>query len=259
MAGLEVAGRWFERKRLSEDLTWLWEPHVHPLIRCNIWHLRGRDRDLLVDTGVGVASVRDEIADLVEKPLVAVATHIHYDHVGGLHEFETRVMHRAEAPRMDPYEEFATVVRAEFPVVFLDGLAAAGYPIEDETLIDALPRAGYDPEAYAIVPTRPTRVVDEGDVIDLGDRAFEVLHLPGHSPGSMGLWEEATGILFSGDAIYDGPLLDELPDSDISAYVKTVKRLRELPVTVVHGGHDPSFGRERLVELADAYLAFRGG
>ena len=108
----------------------------------------------------------------------------------------------------------------------------------------------------AIASRRPpaTRLVDEGDVIDLGDRVFEVLHLPGHSPGSMGLWEAASGTLFSGDAVYDGPLLDGLPESNIAHYVETMKRLRELPVTVVHAGHEPSFGRERLRELADAYL-----
>jgi glyoxylase-like metal-dependent hydrolase (beta-lactamase superfamily II) len=94
-------------------------------------------------------------------------------------------------------------------------------------------------------------------VIDLGDRSFEVLHLPGHSQGSLGLWEQATGILFSGDAIYDSYLLDELPESDIEAYIRTMKRLRELPVNVVHGGHDRSFGRERFVELIDAYLKWR--
>ena len=106
-------------------------------------------------------------------------------------------------------------------------------------------------------PTEPNRVVDEGDPIDIGSRRFEVLHLPGHSPGSIGLWEERTGTLFSGDAIYDGPLLDELPDSDVLAYVATMKRLRELPVTVVHGGHEPSFGRDRMRELVDGYLALR--
>jgi glyoxylase-like metal-dependent hydrolase (beta-lactamase superfamily II) len=73
----------------------------------------------------------------------------------------------------------------------------------------------------------------------------------------MGLWEASTGMLFSGDALYDGPLLDELGHSDIPAYVRTMKRLRELPVNVVHAGHDPSFGRARLVELCDAYLAKR--
>ena len=84
--------------------------------------------------------------------------------------------------------------------------------------------------------------------------AFEVLHLPGHSPGSIALWEAKTGTLFSGDAIYDGPLLDQIPGSDIPAYIKTMERLRELPVEIVHAGHEPSFGRERLIELVDEYL-----
>ena len=102
MSGLQIAERWFERKSCGDGVTWLWEPHVHELLRCNIWHVRGRERDLLVDTGMGLASLRDELADLIDKPLVAVATHIHWDHVGSLHEFDTRVMHRVEAPRMAP-------------------------------------------------------------------------------------------------------------------------------------------------------------
>jgi glyoxylase-like metal-dependent hydrolase (beta-lactamase superfamily II) len=81
------------------------------------------------------------------------------------------------------------------------------------------------------------------------------MHLPGHSPDSIGLYDEANGVLFSGDAVYDGPLIDGNTDSDVGAYVATMERLRALPVTVVHGGHDPSFGRDRLVELCDEYLA----
>jgi glyoxylase-like metal-dependent hydrolase (beta-lactamase superfamily II) len=106
-------------------------------------------------------------------------------------------------------------------------------------------------------PARPTRIVEQGHVVDLGDRSFEVLHLPGHSPGSMGLWEKRTGTLFSGDAVYDGPLLDELEDSNIADYVRTMRRLRKLPVNIVHAGHSSSFGRTRLIELVDAYLARR--
>jgi len=63
--------------------------------------------------------------------------------------------------------------------------------------------------------------------------------------------------LFSGDAIYDGPLLDEIGGADIPTFVRTMKRLRELPVKIVHAGHDASFGRDRLVALTDAYLAKR--
>ena len=58
--------------------------------------------------------------------------------------------------------------------------------------------------------------------------------------------------------MYDGPLLDQLDGSDVDAYAVTMRRLRDLPVTVVHGGHEPSFGRQRLVELCDAYLVARG-
>ena len=65
-------------------------------------------------------------------------------------------------------------------------------------------------------------------------------------------------MLFSGDALYDGPLLDELDGSDVDAYLATIRRLRRLPVEVVHGGHEPSFGRASLIELCDRYLAARG-
>ena len=103
--------------------------------------------------------------------------------------------------------------------------------------------------------TEPTQLIDEGDVLDLGDSAFEVIHLPGHSPGSIGLWEKASGTLFSGDAIYDGPLLDEIEGADKQAYAATMERLRQLPVNLVHAGHDPSFDRARLHSLIDKYLA----
>ena len=63
----------------------------------------------------------------------------------------------------------------------------------------------------------------------IGNRRFEVMELPGHSPGSIGLWEKATGTLFSGDAAYDGPLLDMLPESDIAAYCRTMERLLDHP------------------------------
>ena len=127
----------------------------------------------------------------------------------------------------------------------------------DGDLITALPSTDYAMSDYRVRAATVTEIVNEGNIVDLGNRHFEVLHLPGHSPGSIGLWEAASGTLFSGDAIYDGPLLDEIGGADIPAYVRTMKRLRELPVQVVHAGHDGSFGRERLVELVDAYLAKR--
>ena len=90
-----------------------------------------------------------------------------------------------------------------------------------------MPREGFELGSYAVTPVTPTRVVDEGDEIDLGDRTFRVLHLPGHTPGEIGLWEEATRTLFYGDCVYEsGVLLDELPESNIPDYVRSMRRLR---------------------------------
>jgi len=109
------------------------------------------------------------------------------------------------------------------PADYVAMLREAGYEVADE-LITALPYAGYDIDAYRIRPATPTRIVEEGSVVDTGDRSFAVLHLPGHSPGSIGLWEARPALLFSGDAVYDGPLLDRLGGSDIEAYVRTMRR-----------------------------------
>jgi glyoxylase-like metal-dependent hydrolase (beta-lactamase superfamily II) len=253
---LPIADRWFETRRISDDITLLWEPHVTPLMRCNIWHVRGRDRDLMIDTGMGIASLREAALHLLDKKVTAVATHTHTDHIGGHHEFEHTLVHELEADELRSPRDKGTLLASVMGPEEIRKLAIAGYPIEGD-LIMATPSADYDMAAYGTKDSVVTEIVVEGDVVDIGRRHFEVLHLPGHSPGSIGLWEKATGTLFSGDAIYDGPLLDEIDGAHIPTYIRTMKRLRELPVHVVHAGHDPSFGRARLIDLCDAYLAKR--
>lgn len=251
---MRIADQWFVQRRLDDAITLITEPHVHRFLRCNVWHVRGRDRDLLVDTALGIASLREAARDLIEKPLIAAATHTHADHTGGMHEFDERLVHAAEATSMAEAEDGMRLRTSGFGAANLRAFEDAGYVFATDDLLDALPHADFDPDAHALVPAPPTWVVEEGDVVDLGDRSFEVLHIPGHSPGSIGLWEAATGILFSGDAVYDGPLLDNIEGADIADYIKTMERLRTLPVTVVHGGHDPSFGRNRLIDICDTYL-----
>jgi glyoxylase-like metal-dependent hydrolase (beta-lactamase superfamily II) len=256
MSALPVAGHWFERQALGDGITLLWEPHVHPLLRCNIWHVAGRESDLLVDTGLGVASLAEAAGDLFGKPLSVVLTHCHMDHAGGAHEFDSCCVHAAETAMLANAGNHLPLDVAAYPADDLAWFAGIGYDISGG-LLTAIPSAGFDPATHVMQAAQASRLIGEGDVVDLGDRAFEVLHLPGHSPGSIALWDAASSTLFSGDAIYDGPLLDQIPGSDIQAYIRSMERLRDLPARVVHAGHDPSFGRDRLVELADAYLNSR--
>ena len=251
---LPVARSWFRRSTLPGGVTWLDEPHVAAFARCNIWHVRGRDRDLLVDTGLGLMSLRQAATDLFERPITAVLTHAHFDHIGGAFEFADRRAHPDEAGELAEPRGFAGLTAADLGDELVLQLRVAGYEIP-ETLLGALPSPEFSLAGYRVPPAPVTAMLHDGERLDLGDRSFEVLHLPGHSPGSIGLWESQTGILFSGDALYDGPLLYELPGSSVEAYVPTLERLLGLDVSVVHAGHDPSFGRERLRQIATDYLA----
>ena len=237
-----AAEKWYRTESRGDDVTLIEEPFIKAFYRCNIWHIRGRDRDMLVDSGMGVVSLRQHIPLVTEKALTAVASHIHFDHIGCHHEFPDRCVHSAEASIMaDPTNH--------------DTLAD---PYVTDDIFDALPPDPYRSETYAVEPAPATRILEDGDVVDLGDRVFEVIHCPGHSPGGIMLFEKASGVLFSGDTVYDGPLIDDAFHSDIPDYVATMKRIRDLPVRVVHGGHFGSFDGKRYISLIDAFLTEKG-
>lgn len=230
---------WYETIRMSDDVTLIHEPWIKPFYRCNMWHVRGRDRDLLFDSGLGHFSLKSHVALVAERPLLCVASHTHFDHIGCHHEFPERAVHAAEASILaDPRNE----------------LVLAHYATDE--MFDRMPE-GWKAEAYRVAPAPARQVLESGDVIDLGDRAFEVVHTPGHSPGGIGLFERRTGIFLSGDVVYDGPLIDDAYHSDLADYQATFERIRSLPVSIVHGGHFPSFGPVRYRQIIDEYLAGR--
>ena len=239
---MKVAAAWYEARPVGDGVVKLWEPHVHAFARCNIWFIEGRDCDLLIDAGMGLRPLLPVLPRLDGKPLIAAATHIHFDHVGCLHEFGERVAHAVEAGHYDSMPDTATI-------------APMFRELADP--VSELPYAGWCTADYRLQPAPITRMVADGDVIDLGDRTIRILHLPGHSPGSIGFHEERTGILFSGDALYDGELLDALDCSDIPGYIRTMERLRDLPIHIGHGGHYESFDEARKRRLIDQYLAGR--
>jgi glyoxylase-like metal-dependent hydrolase (beta-lactamase superfamily II) len=231
-------GRWYETIRMADDITLIHEPWIKPFFRCNIWHARGRDRDLLFDSGLGHVSLRRHVALVSERKLVCVASHTHFDHIGCHHEFADRCVHPAEAHILaDP--------RAEWTV-------ADRYATDE--MFDGMPE-GWDASKYRILAAPAGRVLEHGDTIDLGDRALEVVHTPGHSPGGIALYEKKTGVLLSGDIVYDGPLIDDAYHSLVEDYVATLERMRGLGVSVIHGGHFPSFGPTRYRQVIDEYLA----
>lgn len=234
---------WYEIHAVSNGISLIRETYVASWLRCNIWHVQGKNFDLLIDTGMGLRPLKKEIALLCEKPIKVVSTHCHFDHIGGAHEFDCRLGHQSERHiHAEPNEQNTSGWNAFVRAETFSKLPDESFVIEDYS-VTAAPLTGY---------------LDEGDVLDLGNRVFQILHLPGHSPGSIALYENSTGILFSGDVIYDGDLFDTVYHSDRPKYRESLARLRELPVKTIHGGHYDSFTRNKLLALIDRYLAGDG-
>jgi glyoxylase-like metal-dependent hydrolase (beta-lactamase superfamily II) len=215
---------WFRKRQVADDLTVLDEPHVHEGFRSNVWHLRGSEVDLVIDTGLGLSSFSAALDLTPGKPVLAVATHVHSDHVGSFHEFADRAGPRIEAAAFEQMADRFT---------YADMFRALKKPVS------VAPSAGWSVKTYEILPAPLTRMLDDGDRIETGSRTLRILHLPGHSPGSLGLFDERDGIFFS-DAIHAGVLYDDLPDSDRTAYRATMTRIIDLHVRIVHGGHGES-------------------
>jgi glyoxylase-like metal-dependent hydrolase (beta-lactamase superfamily II) len=228
---------WFALEEITQGVFHVWEPAYREDYRCNIYLIKGSTSDLVLDTGLGLGSLRAFIAPLAPDPLL-VLSHGHYDHIGSGFEFERRLIHAAEA------EILAAPTRAN---TYADLLLA-------EEDFSPRPWDSFTAADWVIEPAPATGLIGEGDPLDLGDRRFTVLHTPGHSWGSICLWDEARGFLFCADTVYSGEIFDHLPCSDIPTYLQSMHRLRDLPVRAAFPGHGPILSGGEFRQTIDTYI-----
>lgn len=196
---------------ISEYRHWE-EPHCYLL--------RGTDRAVLIDTGLGVGNLGQVVRKLTQLPVTALLTHAHWDHLGGLSQFHRFALHPAER----------SWVEDQFPLP----LAAVKANLTRESC--HFP-SGFRLEDYRVFQGTPARLLEDGDQIDLGGRVLTVLHTPGHSPGHCCFYEAERGYLFTGDLIYRGCLDAFYPTTDPVLFRSSVQRLQDLPVRRLLPGH----------------------
>lgn len=225
---------WFKIDRIDRESYIISEYRHWEETHCYL--LNGSERSLLIDTGLGISNIHDEAKKLTDKPITAVATHIHWDHIGG-HQF---------FPDFYAHENELNWLSGEFPLT-----------IEQikEMVVDRcdLPE-GYDVNKYEFFQGKPTRVLTDNDMINIGDRFVQVIHTPGHSPGHMCFWEEDRGYLFTGDLVYKDTLFAYFPSTDPEAYLNSLERVSALPVKhVLPAHHTLNIQPEILDRMRDAF------
>ncbi len=236
---LPIAEVWFAIEALDDGIIRFREDHIDSYAVGDIWLVRGRDRDLAVDTGTGIVPPAPLVEAVAGKPVTAVALNCYYDHAGGWASFANRACHPLDA------QELRAPTR--------ESVGAGTYL--NRTTLWALPHEHYDVDDYTMTPAEPTHLVDDGSQFDLGDRVLDVLHVPGRSPGGLAIWDGTSGTLFTSDMLYDGDHGPAWPPPEPAAYCVSLRRMRELPVKRVCPGHYGVMDRQHMLDVIDRQLA----
>jgi len=122
--------------------------------------------------------------------------------------------------------------------------------------------AGLDTAGYRTRAFTPTRFIKDGHRIDLGGGSLTVLHVPGHTPDAIALFDEAAGLLFTGDTFYEGTIWLYVPETDLAAFAASVGRLAALVPRLekLHPAHNVAVSAPvRLLQLELAIGEVRSG
>ncbi len=176
-------------------------------------YLVDSDRTMLVDTGTGddspntISQIRSALRG---RPLdMVVLTHCHYDHCGGL---------------SDIIKEFGCPVYAH--ALDAEALRSA----DDTYILSRMFGGSFD----------PVDAIDlhDGQVIDLGDRRFTVIHTPGHTRGSICLHDPDSGSLISGDTVFEmGVGRTDFPGGSLVSLCESIARLSNIDIKELYPGH----------------------
>ncbi len=238
--GVRWLDDWFAVEEVAPGVIAIGEPRFHQIN----WNylILGTRRALLFDTGPGVRNIAAAVRKLTTLPVTALASHMHYDHTGGL-------------------AGFSNVAVADLPVLRACDKDGCLVPAEDLYV-------GWW-EGMTWAPVKIGQWLSIGSDIDLGGRRLKLLHTPGHSPDSVSLHDRDSGILFAADFVYPGKLYAQIRNSDLKSYLESAESL--LPqvaegttILCAHGRPDaqrlhraPRLARQDVKDLAEGLRNLR--
>ncbi len=140
----------------------------------NCYLLLGNERALLIDTGLGIGRLKDEVEKLTDLPLDVALTHAHCDHAGGVDQFPRYYVGKADRARV--YGLLSSRFAAS--LMTPKGKKLQRFPAKAQALC-----------------------LQEGQTFDLGGRLVRTVAAAGHTRSSTAFADEGEGLLLTGDAI----------------------------------------------------------
>ena len=170
--------------------------------------LIGNTHALLIDTGLGIGIIKHEVEKLTKLPIKVVSTHVHWDHIGGHKHFSDIYVHEDDLRWL---EEDLPI-----PLEF----------IKKDVIKDVkeLPK-DFSIDDYQVFTGKPSGILKDNDIIDIGKRRIKIVHTPGHAPGHICLYDLDNNYLFTGDLIYKGTLYAFYPSTDPLKFKESVEKI----------------------------------
>ncbi|MDD3244068.1 MAG: MBL fold metallo-hydrolase [Eubacteriales bacterium] len=180
------------------------------LSRTTMFVVKGSEKALLLDTGFGLSDLTPIVRSLCgDLPITVVNTHAHGDHNSGNNQFDSVCVGRFDEPASH--------------ALHMDGKAGLR-----EFLCDSLDET-FDAQAWNPGPAPHVEPLQEGDTLSLGNYVFTVLEVPGHSIGSIALYEPTQGWLFTGDMVLTWEVWGQLKDSAaLRCYAQSLEKMAAL-------------------------------
>lgn len=188
--------------------------------------LEGRDRALLVDTGYGTEDVSAFVRSLTDKPVEVILTHGHHDHILGACWFAGTRLFPEDA------EEFILRTGEASRSRIVSAAEGRGLPVAQGYMTATYPQPG---------------ALCEGTV-DLGGMTAEIIHCPGHTPGSAVVYVPERALLLSGDDWNPCTWLFFPSSLGVKDYLANIARVQRLPYTHVLCSHQPALYQRQVMD-----------
>ncbi|MDO4500266.1 MAG: MBL fold metallo-hydrolase [Erysipelotrichaceae bacterium] len=183
---VEQSQPWFKVYDIGKNILAIYEPyHFQEVIS---YLIKGEDKALLWDTGLGIGDMKKCVEELWDKEVIVVNSHHHFDHIGSNWQFD-------EVNIFD-HEEMIKAVT----VPLADSYVGPEYA--EDQFSDEAPIKEH---TYEFKPVNYV-TFKEGKVFDLGNRSFRVIHTPGHAKDEIMLVSDEEKLLFTGDEYYPAPM-----------------------------------------------------
>lgn len=194
----------------------------------NLYLVVGSHSALLVDTGSGLFPLKPVISDLIlDKRLIVINTHSHFDHIGGNHEFNKVHIHKKERRQISKPRDISFLQDSSKEIVKL-----------------------YESKNYTLPPANNIQAVRDEEIIDLGEISVKIIHTPGHSLGSICLLTSRNE-LFSGDTAHYGTmyLIKMTFPIILSSISKLLDLFQESEIEIYPSHEEFAVGKDLLIEL----------